>query len=732
MIKGVRIFLVINMTGSIEDLIKIYNAENLGSEFNPNPQQLEAIKHIDGPLFLVAVPGSGKTTVLIWRTANLIIYHNIKPENILLTTFTKKAAKQLKNKLTDLLKLASKSYGIEFDIAGMAIGTIHSICKGGLDDFAKKNKKDTKILLDSFNQFLFIKKSCKEEDGKIVRIFDEDIQDKESKSKILKHSSTFNISFKRKIAKALVNIFNRISEEGNDLSGLSQECKKEYNLFINLYENYREALEREQLTDYSLLQKDYFELISHFESYCDKFKYLIVDEYQDTNTIQEKIYFHLAKNSGNLCVVGDDDQSLYRFRGATVENFINFEERFLRFSGKKAKRIDLDINYRSWSGIVNFYDRYIQGQTRKEQKPTENFSQYRVPNKKISASRQGDGNKSLLFIKSDEDDCAEQIAKLISDLQDRGYINKCSDCAFIFPSIRVGRAKSICETLSRDYNIKLYNPILDTVFEEDGSLKSIGAIVKVLGIPIADPRGQQKDYLKYLEKAESYFENNINREDKEEIIKFLRDGMASSMSINAFLYGLNTKFSINNDKLRKIFLDNSKARINNWDMPIPCSQNDKIESYKHNLLRSFLYDAFFYYENQDDEEIELGTDIFPFDKFPVITIHAAKGLEFSIVILLDLPERQKRGNDSNIENERFARLVKGSENGLEPLERIIKFDELRKYYVAFSRAKNLLVIAGDESDFADEIQWALSSFNAHHNNDNHNKELTFLFQKGKE
>ena len=121
--------------------------ENLFSkkDFKPNNNQLKAIKHLDGPLFLTAGPGSGKTRVLLWRTLNLIVFHKVKPEEIFLSTFTEKAALQLKDGLRSLLGLVTNETGQPYDISGMSIGTVHSICRQIITDRRFSNQTTRKV-----------------------------------------------------------------------------------------------------------------------------------------------------------------------------------------------------------------------------------------------------------------------------------------------------------------------------------------------------------------------------------------------------------------------------------------------------------------------------------------------------------------------------------------------------------------------------------------------------------
>ena len=339
----------------IEDLWEKFN-------FNPNPDQINAIRHIDGPLFLTAGPGCGKTRVLLWRAVNLIVFNNVKPDDIYLGTFTEKASLQLKEGLKILLGEASNRLDKPFDISRMYLGTIHSSCQKMLRDkkFSDSYKKPKFSIMDELDQYFFmntnfsklIEDSGMNELGVIKKV-----------NSIFKDSKYISES-KFKAINNLIEVFNRLTEETIDEESIKNKKRKltdDEKFILELYIKYKNlTIYNESCrVDLSSLQELALNHIKKNDKSMDQFKYIIVDEYQDTNYVQEQLFFTLAKKNKNLCIVGDDDQALYRFRGATVENLVFFEERCEKYLGVKPVIYNLGTNYRSKSKIVSLYKDFM-------------------------------------------------------------------------------------------------------------------------------------------------------------------------------------------------------------------------------------------------------------------------------------------------------------------------------------------------------------------------------------
>jgi DNA helicase-2/ATP-dependent DNA helicase PcrA len=282
-------------------------------KFMPNDEQRKAILFDeDRPMFITAAPGSGKTRVLLWRTVYLIAEKKISPDQIFLSTFTEKAAHQLKEELKELLGIAANFTNEKYDLARMYVGTIHSNCHRILLDRKFSDSSERQVpprILDELGQYLYIYNhrfwlSMLESVGlennpdtnRMINAYLGTPQQARSGSR---HTAVVNV----------ISLFNRLSEE----LVKPLDLQSENSLLDQLYKMYRyyiESLKSSQVihTDLSLLQADALRLVEKSDN--KQFKHVIIDEYQDTNYVQERFVFALARFNKNLCVVGDDDQAL--------------------------------------------------------------------------------------------------------------------------------------------------------------------------------------------------------------------------------------------------------------------------------------------------------------------------------------------------------------------------------------------------------------------------------------
>ena len=278
-----------------------------------NKQQEIAVKHIDGPMLVLAGAGSGKTKVLTSRIAYLI-EHGVRIENILAITFTNKAAKEMKDRVINLIGMDAK---------GIQISTFHSL---GLriikENYAKLGYKSNFVILDSDDTLTVIKKIMKE----------------------------LNLNPKFYNAR---DIRNKISSAKNEMMSPKEYAKVEFDRnIISVYESYNSKLLINNSVDFDdllilpiKLFKMYPDVLRYYQ---DKYKYVLIDEYQDTNEAQYIFTKMLCNNHKNIFVVGDNDQAIYAFRGANYKNILNFEKDY-----PNAKVILLEENYRSTQNILD-------------------------------------------------------------------------------------------------------------------------------------------------------------------------------------------------------------------------------------------------------------------------------------------------------------------------------------------------------------------------------------------
>jgi len=290
-----------------------------------NKQQKEAVLHTEGPLLILAGAGSGKTRVLTHRIAYIIREKGVYPGNILAITFTNKAAREMKERIEALLG----------DMAeGIWVGTFHSVCLRMLrKDIEKIGFNNNFVIFDTDDQQRLIKDCLKE----------------------------LNLNEKNFPPKMVLDIIGKAKDEMIEPEAYSKINASDYRLskVARIYELYQKKLKSNNAVDFDDIILHTIRLLLDnppvLEYYHRKFKYILVDEYQDTNTAQYALISLLAQGNRNLCVVGDDDQCIYRWRGANIRNILDFEKEF-----DDCKVIKLEQNYRSTQNILEAANNVIR------------------------------------------------------------------------------------------------------------------------------------------------------------------------------------------------------------------------------------------------------------------------------------------------------------------------------------------------------------------------------------
>jgi len=746
------------------------------TRFEPNQNQEDAIRHVDGPLYLTAGPGSGKTRVLLWRALNLIVHHQVKPEEIYLATFTEKAAFQLQEGLRALLGIVTNHTGVSYDLGRMYIGTVHSLCQRILSDrkFALDRQRSPRIrLMDELSQYFYLMNG-----GNWATLTENLGIDAEEVIPYINGIFESPSLSKHEAVNNCISFFNRMAEENLDHDlAVSQagvrriaNPKRIQNL-IGLCREYGNGLRSGSviLTDFSLLQREALTLIHSNPAANRVFRYVIVDEYQDTNTIQEQLFFALAGGHKNICVVGDDDQALYRFRGASVENFVQFPQRCRDYLIVEPRTIPLVRNYRSRSQIVRFYNQFMGHCDWVEGKTT-----YRVP-KTIEAHRVDEATSVVVSTAGKPEDVYAEIAGLVRQLIDTGRVKDPNQIAFLFPSLKSEHVQRAMRALE-DVGLHVYAPRAGRFLEVDEAVDVFGLYVRIFGKPergafpgrdyndfynwideidrrgrellAADPDmaafvGARRDELeraasdhkvlmnmlernrwtldmpynidlmkRTLHSASGLSEQGkralVNRSFENAVQSRLRRGqepfkldyaLKRATSIDWSI--LDLFYRLSGFKHFKAMYDLAEraedeapicnlglitqylARFMDEYTPLIPAKRIGDGSFGRLLFGSYLYALY----RRGEAEYEDADDPFPKGRIPFLTIHQSKGLEFPVVILGNLRKDDKGAQQV----EQMIRPLLSRQG--EPLNRLAEFDIMRMFYVAISRAKNLLILA---------------------------------------
>ncbi len=606
----------------------------LNSEYynNLNENQKEAVSHLNGPLLIVAGAGSGKTRVLTSRIAHIIKKNKAFPNQILAVTFTNKAAKEMQIRVSKLLK--KEATGLPW------LGTFHSISAKLLRKHAAAvGLKSNFSIMDQEDQIKLIKNICKAE----------------------------NVDIKKISPKYILAIIDKWKNKGfypNDVT-LKRKDPLEKN-FLNIYKIYQQKL-------IDLNAADFGDLILHtvkiFEKYKDisemyskKFKYILVDEYQDTNFIQSEWLKHLAKHNQNICCVGDDDQSIYSWRGAEIKNFLEFDKIY-----ENTKIIRLEKNYRSTQNILNVASKLIEN------------NQNRVG--KNLFSNQDEGELISLNCFRNAKDEAIDIGSEIEFLKKKYSLN---EMAILVRAIFQTR-----EFEERFLKVGIpYRIIGGTKFYERAEIKDCVAYLRSVYQPLDDlsferiinvPKRSIGDTTiklinEYAKKSYLSLETSSRKLIEENKIK-----PKTKIGLNSLLNFLekwrnDLKNKTNHNKLLQIILDESgysEMLKNKKDL----ENENRLENIKE------LLNAMKEFDNLESflEHVALATSLdqdWKGEKVSLMTMHASKGLEFDIVFLPGWEEGLFPHQKS---------IEEKGENGLE--------EERRLAYVGITRAKRLAKIS---------------------------------------
>ena len=601
---------------------------------NLNKAQKEAVLHIEGPLLIVAGAGSGKTKVLTSRIAHIINEKKAFPNQILSVTFTNKAAKEMQNRVSKIL--GSAAIGLSW------LGTFHSICAKLLRKHASAaNLNSNFTIIDTDDQIRLIKNICKAE----------------------------NIDIKQLSPRFILAIIDRWKNKGFYPSEVIINHKDIYEkTILPLYKIYQQKLIDLNCCDFGDLILHTVKILENHpdirQIYSNNFKYILVDEYQDTNFIQSKWLNLLSEKNKNLCCVGDDDQSIYSWRGAEIKNFLEFDQVY-----ENTKVIRLEQNYRSSQNILSVASNLIAN------------NQNRVGKTLTTTMEEGDLVKLNCF-KNGRDEA-------------------------------IGVSDEIEKKLKKKYSYNNIAILVRAIFQtrefEERFLK-IGMPYRILGGTKFYERAEVKDCVAYLrlihqKKDDLAFERIVNNPKRsigdstlkaihecakenhlsleQASIRMIEENLIKPKTKIGLSFFLNALIKWRNDllikkvshiKLLQFVLDDSgySAMLKNKK---DIDNENRLENIKE------LLSAMKEFDNLESflEHVSLATSVdqeWDGEKINMMTMHGSKGLEFDVVFLPGWEEGL------------FPHQKSIEEKGQKGLE-----EERRLAYVGITRAKSRAIIS---------------------------------------
>ncbi len=599
---------------------------------NLNEKQQEAVLHLNGPLLIVAGAGSGKTKVLTSRIAHIIKSHKAFSSQILAVTFTNKAAKEMQIRVSKLLK--KEATGLPW------LGTFHSISAKILRKHAEAaGLKSNFTIIDQDDQTRLIKNICKAE----------------------------NIDIKKISPKYILAIIDKWKNKGlypNDVVLKKKEVLEKN--FLTIYKIYQQKLLDLNSADFSDLILHTLQIFKNYPDiisiYSKKFKYILVDEYQDTNFIQSEWLKYLSKSNLNICCVGDDDQSIYSWRGAEIKNFLDFDKIY-----KNTKIIRLEKNYRSTQNILSVASKLIEN------------NQNRVG--KTLYTNQKKGELITLDCFRNVKDEATEISSTIESFKNKISLN---EIAILVRAIFQTR-----EFEERFLKVGIpYRIIGGIKFYERSEIKDCVAYLRCIHQPMDDlsferiinvPKRSIGDTtIKII--SEFAKKNKLSLEvASKKLIEMNKIKPKTKIGLNNLLNLLDKwrydfKKKTNHNKLLQLVLDESgysEMLKNKKDL----ENENKLENIKE------LLSAMKEFDNLESflEHVALATSLdqdWQSEKVNLMTLHASKGLEFKIVYLPGWEEGLFPHQKS---------IEEKGESGLE--------EERRLAYVGITRAKEIAKIS---------------------------------------
>ncbi len=594
-----------------------------------NKEQQEAVKHTEGPLLIMAGAGSGKTRVLTHRIAYLIEEKSVAPRNILAITFTNKAAREMKDRVQKLVGPASEA---------MWVSTFHSMCVRILRrDIDRIGYNSNFTIIDSSDQQTVMKQ-------------------------ILKN---LNVNPKQYDPRAMIG---QISNAKNELITPEESLEKAGNVYerqvAEIYDAYQKMLRKNQALDFDDLIMQTIHLFKRVPEvlhyYQRRFQYIHVDEYQDTNHAQYYLVKQLASRYQNLCVVGDSDQSIYRWRGANIANILSFEKDY-----PNAQTIFLEQNYRSTKSILDAANHVINNNTGRKPKNLWTDNE--------------DGNKITYFKGSTEREEALFITEKIQELLENDSYTS-NDIAILYRTNAQSRA--IEDTLMKAN--MTYQIVGGVRFYDRKEIKDIIAYLRLITNPDDDisferivnvpKRGigatsleRLRSYamahdLSFFQAIKEIEQTGVPKRAAQALAGFQQqmetlikqqDFLTATDMVEMVLEQTNYEEMLKNEKSIE-----AQSRLENIAEFLTVTKDFEKSSEDDKTLVSFLTDLALIadIDSMDDAAVDNN------EKITLMTLHSAKGLEFPVVFLIGMeenifPHSRSLMDDEEMEEERRLAYV---------------------------------------------------------------------------
>ncbi|MDI4091190.1 ATP-dependent DNA helicase [Stenotrophomonas pavanii] len=661
-----------------------------------NPQQLEAILATDGPVLIIAGPGSGKTFTLVERIVYLITQKGVAPESLFVVTFTDKAARELttriSNRLTDL--------GIKFNLNEMYLGTFHSICLRLLEDYREFTRlRRSFTLFDQFDQQYFLYQRIKEfrelPDSQLVMGDDQSGRWAQSEN--------------------LLKWLNKVSEEALDVATLAAAPDVEIRTLAACFAKYQELLHEHNSLDFSGIQYEALQLLEKrpevLAQVREKLSYLMVDEYQDTNTIQERILLLLAGEKKNLCVVGDDDQGLYRFRGATIRNILEFPA---LFDDGLCKQVKLTVNYRSHPDIIRFYNEWMKEQVWDDGTRVFRFAKQIVPREDDFPDVPTAVRLAASDDKGETTNWHAEVLAFLHSLKASGKLSDWNQVAFLFRSVKNDKVVALARFLEAQ-GVPVFSPRSNMFFEREEIRLMIGALIFLFPqFPKvrAWAEGVHLDIWDYYDQlCFKPFTDELRKPENKPLLDWARplakrhavltqntDYAFSGLFYQLLQFPLFSRF-LTEEAAQGVDKGRAARNLGTFSKLltkfeylhyVSVLNPEWLEKNIRDLFNQFLR----FLQDGGIGEYEDEAEYAPKGCVSFLTVHQSKGLEFPVVVcgsLEAVPRKQYGELDVLLEDGGYL-----SKERFEPLDHIKNFDFWRLFYTAFSRAQNLLVLAAQE------------------------------------